>query len=415
MQHFELSQLVDRIRRSVAVNFPEPVWVEAELAQCKQSRGHWYLDLIQKDLGNGDTRAQINAVIWKTTAGALERKGAYALEELLQEGRQLLMEVSVDFHPVYGLKLLVHQIDTAFTEGQLAKERAATIAALIGSGLWDRNRSLGLPRVIQRIALISNRSAAGYADFIRHTRDNNYGFKFHMTLFESALQGQGVITEIPQQLALIAEESDRFDAIVIIRGGGSKMDLSAFDHLQVAKAIATAPLPVITGIGHEIDETVSDLVSSVKMKTPTATAAFLIDRMHAYELAVEELFRSIQESIIRTFSWHDEQIVRLMERIRSMMTHRIDHARSRIDEKWGQLLNYAKWSVKHQFQSLGTLEYAIEAADPEKTLQRGFSMLMHDGKLVKDPGKLEPGAILINKAANGSVTSQFQKYEPKEK
>ena len=273
MHHFTLEQLVARIRRSISVNFSESVWLQAELSQVKQNRGHWYLELVQKDERTDQLSAQIGAVIWKSTAASIQRKRHTDLDDLLIEGRLMLLEVEVDFHPVYGLKLTIRDIDTDFSEGQLSKQKADTIAKLVESGSWDKNKSIPVPLVIRKIALISNETAAGYADFIQQLKENPYGYVFDTTLFPTALQGQGVITEVPERIFEILEKQQDFDVVIIIRGGGSKLDLSAFDNYQVANAIANCPLPVITGIGHETDDTVSDMVAAIRLKTPTATAA----------------------------------------------------------------------------------------------------------------------------------------------
>lgn len=415
MHHFTLEQLVARIRRSISVNFPEPVWLQAELSQVKQSRGHWYLELVQKEERTDQLSAQIGAVIWKSTAASIQKKRHSDLDNLLIEGRQMLLEAEVDFHPVYGLKLTIRDIDTEFSEGLLAKQKAETIAKLVQSGSWEKNKSIQVPLVIRRIALISNESAAGYADFIEHLKENPYGYVFETTLFPTALQGQGVITEVPARIFEIQEKRNDFDAVVIIRGGGSKLDLSAFDNYLVANAIANCPLPVITGIGHETDDTVSDMVAAIRMKTPTATATYIIEKALHFESKMIETLQRIQSRIQDKWLNMDSRLHQLLERIRSSVFIALDKQNNSIRDTWQQIITFAHWTCQQELSRIDHAEKLLSQSDPVEVIKKGYTILIHEGQMVTDPSLLPQNANLTNIHHKGRINSIFTDYEREKK
>jgi exodeoxyribonuclease VII large subunit len=363
------------------------------------------------------------------------KESGSTLEDIVDEGLQILVEAQVDYHPVYGLKLVVRNIDTSFTEGQLARQRAETIAYLVNEGLWDLNRNLAIPIVIQRIALISNITAAGYADFVQQLESNPYGYDIWVELFPSALQGQAVIDEVPKQLKVIARQADRYDAVAIIRGGGSKMDLSAFDAKEVTEAIARCPIPVITGIGHETDETVSDLIAAIRLKTPTAAAADVIDRMLTYDQQLEETHRRIQWAIRHRWLSIDERMLKLRENIRSAMHYQINREDKRLINHWSNLqaalrnkieqldnrfagywdkmYTLARHRVEKELSSLRHKEEMIQHSDPSEVLKKGYSLLTYKGIPLKDPAVLKSGDELENYVLQGKISSQFISYESK--
>ena len=276
LKTYSLSELTSFIRRVFALNLPEAVWVTAELGQVNESRGHYWLTLVEK--GEQDAiAAQLEGVIWASQLQLLQRNyGIKLLRDLLQDGMSIKLKVTTSFHPRYGLKVVVEDVDPSFTIGELERKRKAVLEQLAKEGLLQKNASLPFPVLPQRLAVISSETAAGLADFRQQLAQNPYGYQFRVRLFSAAMQGGNTSSEILTRLRQISSQGDSFDAVVIIRGGGGRTDLAAFDEASLCRAVAAYPLPVIVGIGHETDESVLDQVAARSLKTPTATATFLI-------------------------------------------------------------------------------------------------------------------------------------------
>src|SRR6188474_709634 len=284
---YSLLELNQYIRRVISLNFDEPLWIECEIGQASLSRGHWYVDLIQKE-GNNIV-AQCQAAMWANVYAYLKRKSPIPPEDILKQGMAVKLKVNVDYHERYGLKLIIEDIDSSFTIGQLEMQRQAILKEIKERGLIRKNAETHLPVVLQRLAVISSDRAAGYKDFIKHIEDNLYGYDLHIDLFEAAMQGQQVESEILACLESIEAIVDQYDAVAIIRGGGGRTDLAAFDNLTLAIKVAHYPIPVLIGIGHEIDQSVLDLVAYSSLKTPTAVADFIIERNASFETELEEI------------------------------------------------------------------------------------------------------------------------------
>ena len=281
LKTYSLYELNEFLRRVVALNFSESVWVTAEIGQIGLSRGHYYIRLLEKD--NEEIVAEMSAVVWSTDFKRIQRTISGGLDTVFLEGMEVRLKGRLDFHERYGLKLIVEEIDPTYTIGKLEIQRRKLIAELQNEELLQLNAFLIPPSVWQRIAVISSETAAGWADFQNHIAENMYAYRFAIQLFPSAMHGQFVEREMLQQLERIKAMKDDFDAVVIIRGGGAKLDLTAFDNPSVCRAVARFPLPVLTGIGHEIDFTVLDMVAFTALKTPTAVADFLIESHLKFE------------------------------------------------------------------------------------------------------------------------------------
>jgi exodeoxyribonuclease VII large subunit len=266
-----LSQLNGLIKAAITDTLPDMYWVIAEIAEIKvNQKGHCYLDLVEKE--EDTTVAQIRAAIWAYEYRTISSRFASATNEPLSRGMKILFLAAVTFHEVYGLSLNIRNIDPAYTMGEMARKKKEVIEHLKKEGIFARNRSLELPLVPQRIAVVSSPTAAGYGDFFSHLDTNPYGYRFVHILFPALMQGNEAETSIARALARISRKQQSFDLVAIIRGGGSAVDLSCFDGYAVAAQVAALPLPVITGIGHEKDDTVVDMVAHTRMKTPTAVA-----------------------------------------------------------------------------------------------------------------------------------------------
>jgi len=272
-----LSELNLLIRDTLQEAFPETVWVVAEISELKDNRsGHCYLDLIEKNEESDEITARARATIWSYTYRMLKPYFESTTGRLFTSGLKVRVRVSVEFHPLYGLSLNIKDIDPAYTIGDMARRRSEIINRLKAEGIFDMNKGLPLPEVPQKIAVISSATAAGYQDFVNQLENNSYGFVFYLKLFEAYMQGAEAAPSIIRALERIYRHGDFFDAVVIIRGGGAQADLSCFDTYELAMHVAQFPLPVFTGIGHEKDDTVVDMVAHTRLKTPTAVAEFLI-------------------------------------------------------------------------------------------------------------------------------------------
>lgn len=306
---YRLAELNRSIQRLIEKNTAHlTLWVKAEIAQSKQKNGHMYLELAEEV--KGQIAAKMQAVIWRSDLENIRRDLGDDFNDMLKPGREVVFRVAVNFHLVYGLKLQIFEVDLSYTLGEIERRKQESLRALAAEDLVDRNKLLPLPLVIQRIALIGASDSAGWADFTDHLKKNPEGFEFSISPYPTQVQGKEAAVLIKARLEE-AWEGD-FDAIIILRGGGSPIDLDVFNDYHLAKAIALSPLPVLTGIGHETDMHVADLVAHEFFKTPTAVADFLIDRAHDFTLEIWTLFDSIRQSVERRIeaSRHHFELVR---------------------------------------------------------------------------------------------------------
>jgi exodeoxyribonuclease VII large subunit len=313
-QTFSLFELNEHLRRVLTFNMREPVWIKAELTEGSRSKGTVYLSLVER--ADQSYKAKAEAILWGKTYAKLEKKlGASVLELLLQPGRVLLLEVKVSFHSYYGLKLEIEDIDSDALVGQLELQRNKALETLRAGNFLDLNRQQKCPKVLQRIAVISSNGAAGLQDFYAQLEANPNGYKYDWTLFSAVVQGTYVKDEVCKRLEEITEKAASFDAVVIVRGGGARLDLMGFDDPDLCKAIAKMPLPVFTGIGHEIDETLADLVAYASFKTPTAVAEYLIYHNESYELALARKVEQIKQIAQRRLQEAAHQLTRYKEQL----------------------------------------------------------------------------------------------------
>lgn len=303
---FELSQ---GIRDAIQEAFPATVWVIAEISEMKENRsGHCYLELIEKDEITDDIRAKARATIWSYSWRMIRPYFESVTGQQFTHGLKVLVQVSVEYHPAYGLSLNIKDIDPTYTLGDLARRRNEILRQLQEAGVADMNRELSLPLVPQRIAVISSATAAGYQDFVNQLDNNPYHFRFSHELFEAYMQGSEAVPSILKALDQIFRREEEFDAVAIIRGGGSTVDLSCFDNFDLAFTIAQFPIPVITGIGHEKDDTIVDFVAHTRLKTPTATAEFFIGGALAFFQKITELEREISLRVRETLNAENERL-----------------------------------------------------------------------------------------------------------
>lgn len=411
MSAVSLYELNEFIRRIMALNFPEAIWVKSELAQLGVSRGHYYLDLVEKEESGDDIIAKANAVIWERTYNRLRRKIGKNLEDILQEGMEILVQVKVDFHEQYGLKLIIEDIDPAFTLGKLEIQRRATIDQLKALQLLGRNKTTELPAVVQRIAVISSVKAAGFKDYLDQLSNNAYGYTFKNTLLHAAMQGKFASKEIKSRLEQVALRQDEFDCVVIIRGGGAKLDLLAYDDFELSKTAATIPIPILTGIGHEIDETVLDLMVYQTLKTPTAVADFLIEHNMRFESELEEIKIFLQQITGIHIMQADRKLDEFQQRIQFGAERILDKKNfnlNQVGQHLGLLKNQQLEKIKIQ---LSQLEEKLAILDPEHTLRRGFTLTTLNNKIIKSPDEAKEGDLIESRFFKGTLTSKVLKNE----
>jgi exodeoxyribonuclease VII large subunit len=405
MQVYSLFDLNEHIRQVLALNFQQPVWIAAEIAQVGQSRGHTYFELVQKGEG-AEPIAQAQAVLWAADYRRLLRSIGPTLEAILIEGLEVKIRVQVDFHERYGLKLQIVDVDPTFTFGQLSLQRRETLEVLRKKGLLEKNRKLPLPLVLQRIAIISSETAAGLQDFNQHLLQNIFGYQFDCQLFTAAMQGRNAESEIQAAAALIEKRVTDFDCVAILRGGGARLDLAAFDGLQLCQAVAHLPLPVLVGIGHDVDETVLDLVAHSSLKTPTAVADFIVQHNAQFEGAVLGLSSQLAQLSTQKVRYQALAIQGLESALQWGLRDFQRKQTAQLESIERNLPIWVKHLLQRQTQQLDQALLLCHAMHPDKVLQRGYSITTKNGELLRSPSEIVSGDILTTRLQDGTIQSK---------
>lgn len=400
--NYSLYELNEYIRRVVALNFQETIWVRCEISQASHSRGSVYLNVVQTEEISDTIKAQANAVIWPRSYIFLQKKLGELLPFILENGSEVLIKVNIDFHERYGLKLVVEDIDASYTIGQAEMARQKIIERLKKEGLLNLNDNRQMPAVLQSIAVISSETAAGYKDFEHQIADNNFGYEISIDLYNTAVQGRNVESDVLAALIAIKDSGKQYDVITIIRGGGSKLDLAGFDNYNIGHAISQCQWPVIIGIGHEIDTTVTDLVAHTSLKTPTAVANYIIDRNMTFESSILDIGYKIQQASYNLINIetadlnHSQQLLNqgTQQRLQSE-NHSLDHTYDHL--RYATKTVLGKWN--QYLQSTTTL---INLVDPKRTLQRGFSIIRQEGKAINSIQQMEKGKSIEVVMKDGS-------------
>ena len=397
---FELNSLV---REAIECEMPDEYWVEAELSECRETRGHCYMELVQKDDKTATPIAKASAKCWAQKWMLVRPYFERTTGQQLHSGLKVLLKVYPQFHETYGFSWIVTDIDPTYTLGDMARKRQEIIQQLKAEGVFDLQKELELPVFCQRIAVISSETAAGYGDFCNQLANNPYGFQFQTQLFPAIMQGEGVEQSIINALERIY--NCQFDAVVIIRGGGATSDMSGFDTLALAENVANFPLPIITGIGHERDESILDMVSHTRVKTPTAAATFLIDHLKEVLDVVESaqtlITRYAQQKLLTLntqLSTLSEAIPRLFSIVKTRQEAKIDTLQQRIP----MLLERRLLAENHRLQ---LMEEKLKALDPQLLLKRGYSITLHNGRAVKDTTTLKTGDEIETRLEKGTIKS----------
>lgn len=383
-QRLTLYQLNRLVREVIECEMPHSYWVEAELSECRESRGHCYMELIERNDENATPIARASAKCWASRWMMIRPHFERITGQRLTAGMKVLLCVTPQFHEAYGFSWMVSDIDPTYTLGDQVRRRQEIIRQLKEEGVFDLQKGLHLPMFCQHIAVISSETAAGYGDFCNQLADTP--FAFCTQLFPATMQGEGVeqsIIAALEKIYQIYENDGKFDCVVIIRGGGATSDLSGFDTLALAENVANFPLPIITGIGHERDECILDMVSHIRVKTPTAAATFLIDRL---------------QQILDTLENAQSRLSSLFSVFKTRQEARIDGLSQQIP----LLLDRRLTAERHRLQ---LLEEKSKALDPTQLLRRGYSITLKGGRIVRDPQQLSTGDLIETRLEKGAIHS----------
>ena len=406
---YTLFELNEYIRRVMALNLPDHLWISCEIAQVSNSKGHVFLHLVQKGEETEEIVAQSEAVIWAMDYRRMKRKFGLELNNLLEEGMEVMIHAKVDFHERYGFKLIIADLDPAYTIGKLAMQRQKIVESLRKDGLLEKNGLIPLPTVIQRIAILSSEKAAGYQDFLDQINQNQFGYRFYKKLFPTVMQGVNVEKEMTEQLKVINNQIDDFDCVVIIRGGGARLDLAAFDGFQLSKIIAEFPLPVIVGIGHDIDETVVDLVAHTSLKTPTAVAEFIIQRNLNFEMQLSTFGELIQHFSKQKLINQEITLNQIENQVKLMGAALLKGNQQMIDYLEERISALSKNQLKAEKIKVDGLEKICELLAPENILKRGFSLSLKNGKVITSSKEIRDGELMETVLSDGKIKSKVLK------
>lgn len=431
METVTLLELTSLVGKTIESELSGYWWVQAEISSISGGGpgAHCYMELVQKDQSGRTFLAKIKANIWASVFARIRARFESATGQRLQVGMKVLLQVEVRYHEVYGLSLVVDDIDPTYTIGDMARRRREILAQLEADGVIGLNRELPMPLLPQRIAIVSSATAAGYGDFCNQLASNPYGFSFTTQLFPALMQGDGAESSVVHALNAIARQRDSWDVVVIIRGGGSVSELSCFDSYLMAMNIANFPLPVITGIGHERDDTVVDVVAHTKVKTPTAAAELLLAMVLDTAQNLESMARRLAKAVDGRMNMEKMRLQTLSQTIPSLFMLLKEKQEKRIDTMWNSMIagvrnmsqqqNFrlqrlesrlsqsAERLVTGQRHRLDLFAEKLEAYNPERILARGYSVTLKDGRAVRNAQDLKKGDIIETRLAGGSVESEI--------
>lgn len=425
---YELNSIVASV---IDIDMPGDYWVVAEISELREVRGHCYMELVEKDELSNTPIAKAFAKCWASRWSMLRPMFERITGQRLHAGMKVMLSVHAQFHAAYGFSWIVSDINPEYTMGDLARRRQQIVAQLKAEGVFDLQRELTLPLFAQRIAVVSSDGAAGYGDFCRQLHDNSAHYIYKVELFAATMQGEAVEHSVIAALNRIYSRHDSFDVVVIIRGGGATSDLSGFDTLALAENVANFPLPVITGIGHDRDESILDMVAHTRVKTPTAAAQLLIDNLARTESMIDAARQSIVECTQRRMQHERVRVESLSARIPvmfslvktkeearvDMLSRRIEAATQRriatalmqIDSLQAKLQSAVNRQLVDARHRLQLIEQRVEAVNPERLLQRGYSITTYNGHAVRNAAELPEGAVVETRVEKGKFTSVVTK------
>lgn len=428
MEAISLYELNALVRRHLATAFPDEYWVQAEMSDVRtNATGHCYLELVEKDERGNGLLAKAKAIIWSQTYRLLKPYFEQETGQAFVSGIKVLVKVTVGFHELYGYTLTVVDIDPSYTLGDMARRRREILNRLKKEGVINLNKELVLPSLPQRIAVISSATAAGYDDFCNQLVHNPYGYVFYTKLFAAVMQGEKVEESIIAALDQIYDQIENWDVVVIIRGGGATSDLSNFDSYMLAASCAQFPLPIITGIGHERDDTVIDAVVHTRVKTPTAAAEFLISHIHRTTQKLDDLIGRAMQGVTWILDNGKQQLERCIvklpilcsnnhlnesKRIKNL-SHKICIVTEslmikeeyKVERLYARLVGLVQNKYDKECYRLQLLEERLNASSPERILAKGYSLTLKDSRVITDVSEINIGDRLITRVAKGEIYS----------
>lgn len=431
-----LTELLGLVRDKIYEALPDSFWVVAEVAELKvNTAGHCYLELTGSDTPGGKVTARARATIWASKYRSLNTFFNASTGIPLRAGITILFRATVEYHELYGFSLNISDIDPAYTAGDMALRREAVIRRLTAEGVISMNAGLSLAEYPRNIAVVSSSKAAGYQDFINHLLENPYGYVFRPVLFEAVMQGEETESSVTGALDMIAEEAEKYDAVAIIRGGGSTTDLSWFDSYAIAFHVTQFPLPVLTGIGHEKDQSVTDIVAWKALKTPTAVAGFLVEKTLECENGIIKMGEELSSAVREALDSAGEQISSLQNRtaatarlIVRVNNEKLGFCLETMSRSYRKMLTASGASTQRLADSLfrsaknvittadgrtGRLEESLRHLDPKEILRRGFTLTSLNGIIVRSAGELDAGDTIKTHFAEGTVSSKVEKISKK--
>ena len=406
MESMSLYELGRLIRLALREGLPDAYWVQAELSEVREAyNGHCYIELVQKAERGNTLLAKARGNIWANVYKMLRPYFESATGQAFTAGIKVLLQVSVEYHEQYGLSLTVHDIDPTYTLGDMARRRREILQQLEEEGVLTLNKELAMPLLPQRVAVISAAGAAGYGDFCDQLMGNPYGFAFYPKLFSAVMQGDRTEETVIAALDRIAAEQDMWDVVVIIRGGGATSDLSGFDTYNLAANCAQFPLPIITGIGHERDDTVLDMVAHTRVKTPTAAAEHLIACLVESDTMLDGLVNDLTTGITQCIRREEKRVELIAQRLPALFSVIHTNGLHRIEQLEMRMRTALQKNMVEQRHRLQLMEKVVEGASPMQILQRGYSITRCEGRVVRDASALPEGSVLTTELASGEVSS----------
>ena len=434
---YSLFNLTTSIQNVINTYCNKTIWIKAEIVRLNYypKSGHCYPSLVEKK--DGKVIAELRGNIWGGNFEMINAKFKAVLKEELKDNITVVVQGTVSFHPLHGLALNIVDIDPEYTLGELAREKADTIAKLKESGIFNENKNTLLASLPKTIAIISVETSKGYGDFMDIIQNNPWGYKFHFLLFPAILQGERAVKSISQQLERIKKQLKTFDAVAIIRGGGGEIGLSSFDNYVLAEKIATFPIPILTGIGHSANETVSELVSYQSFITPTKIAEFLLQKFNDFAIPVKDAEQKIENEVNRMFK-NEKISLKDTARLFSSLTgnsmnnsranlnqlanaldnlsHRfINDQKNILDQAKRSILSNAKNTLNEAAANLSFTEEKIGMLSPLNILKRGFSITRQNGKVIRDSEEIQKDHLLETQLYKGNLTSRIEIIDKKTK
>ncbi|MNK57307.1 Exodeoxyribonuclease 7 large subunit [compost metagenome] len=402
---FSLLEVSKSIQKTLAERYKSLYWIKAEMNKLNHytHSGHCYPELVEKQ--DGKIVAEIRSTLWKADFTRINNNFLKIAQEPLREGITMLFQASISYDPMYGLSLRIVDIDPTFTLGELEKEKLDSIRKLKEEGIYEANKSVPFPTLPKRLAIVSVETSKGLSDFYKIINQNPWGYRLECTLFPALLQGDKSIPSIINQLAIIADKIAEFDVVAIIRGGGGEVGLSSYNNYLLARAIAIFPIPVLTGIGHSTNYTVSEMVAYKNAITPSELADFLIQKFHNFSVPIDKATESIQLLISTRFKEERNTLAQMATHIQWVGKRELQTARTNIQQIQHELAALIKLHFYEHKTALAHTERIIQLSDPRRLLKQGFSITKVNGKLLQSIDQISPGDLIQTMVEDGEITS----------